>query len=99
MRVRREIAERTKRDVSIGAVSSKLERLAAKGLVKSAPNDSTHERGGRAKRYSQPAAWASHRSNRARQELGSVLDARRGRFPPFRRRDETAAGDLRLLRV
>jgi DNA-binding PadR family transcriptional regulator len=49
-RVRREIAERTKRDVTIGAVYTTLDRLAAKGLLKSALSDPTPERGGRAKR-------------------------------------------------
>jgi PadR family transcriptional regulator PadR len=74
MRVRREIAERTKRDVTIGAVYSTLERLAAKGLVKSALNDPTPERGGRAKRCFQVTGLGIASLNRARQELGSMLE-------------------------
>jgi len=74
MRVRREIAERTQRDVTIGAVYSTLDRLAAKGLVKSALNDPTPERGGRAKRYFQVTRLGIASLNRARQELSSMID-------------------------
>ena len=49
--IRREIAERTGRDVSIGAVYTTLERLERKGYVKSRLGKSTPERGGRAKRF------------------------------------------------
>jgi DNA-binding PadR family transcriptional regulator len=49
--IRREIAERTGRDVSFGAVYTTLERLQRKGHVSSRLGDSTPERGGRAKRY------------------------------------------------
>ena len=74
MRVRREIAERTQRDVTIGAVYSTLDRLAAKGLVKSALNDPTPERGGRAKRCFQITGLGIASLNRARRELGSMFD-------------------------
>ncbi len=50
MKVRREIAERTGRDVAIGAVYATLDRLAEKNLVKSTLGEATSERGGRAKR-------------------------------------------------
>jgi DNA-binding PadR family transcriptional regulator len=49
--IRREIAVRTKRDVSVGALYSTLDRLEAKGYVASWFADPTAERGGRAKRY------------------------------------------------
>jgi DNA-binding PadR family transcriptional regulator len=49
--VRREIAERTGRDVSLGAVYGTLERLERKGYVSSRVGAPTPERGGRAKRY------------------------------------------------
>ena len=51
MTVRREIHERTGRDVAIGAVYTTLDRLEAKGLVTSWVADATQERGGRAKRF------------------------------------------------
>jgi len=51
MTVRREIEERTGRDISIGAVYATLERLEAKGYVSSFTGEPTAERGGRAKRH------------------------------------------------
>ncbi len=51
MTVRREIAERTRRDVAIGAVYATLDRLEKKGFVSSRVGEATPERGGRAKRY------------------------------------------------
>ena len=50
MTVRREIEQRTGRDLSIGAVYATLERLEAKGFVSSSLGEPTAERGGRAKR-------------------------------------------------
>lgn len=50
MIVRREIEERTGRNISIGAVYATLERLEAKGYVSSFTGEPTAERGGRAKR-------------------------------------------------
>jgi DNA-binding PadR family transcriptional regulator len=49
--IRREIAARTGRDVSIGAVYTALDRLQRKGYVSSRIGEPTPERGGRAKRY------------------------------------------------
>jgi DNA-binding PadR family transcriptional regulator len=48
--IREDIAARTGRDVSIGAVYSTLERLEQKGLIASRMGDPRPERGGRAKR-------------------------------------------------
>ena len=50
MTVRREIEERTGRSISIGAVYATLERLQAKGYVRSFVGEPTAARGGRAKR-------------------------------------------------
>ncbi|HEY7671942.1 MAG TPA: PadR family transcriptional regulator [Gammaproteobacteria bacterium] len=49
--IRREIAKRTGRDPSAGALYTTLDRMEHKGLVKSRMGDPTPERGGRAKRY------------------------------------------------
>jgi PadR family transcriptional regulator len=46
MIVRREIEERTGRNISIGAVYATLERLEAKGYVSSFTGEPTPERGG-----------------------------------------------------
>ncbi len=48
--LRREIEQRTGRDVSAGAVYTALERLEARGLVRSAWGQPTAERGGKRKR-------------------------------------------------
>jgi PadR family transcriptional regulator, regulatory protein PadR len=74
MSVRREIAERTGRDVSIGAVYATLDRLATKGLVTSALSDPTPERGGRAKRSFRLTSAGIDAVNRTRQELENMLE-------------------------
>ncbi|MEM7414715.1 MAG: PadR family transcriptional regulator [Gemmatimonadota bacterium] len=51
MTVRREIEERTGRDVTIGAVYATLDRLEKKGWVTSAVGEPDADRGGRARRY------------------------------------------------
>ena len=49
--VRREIENKTGRELSIGAVYATLVRLESKGFAKSYAGEPTAERGGRAKRY------------------------------------------------
>src|ERR1700731_3351483 len=49
--VRQEIELRISREVSIGAIYATLDRLEAKGYVKSHLGDPTPERGGRSKRF------------------------------------------------
>src|SRR5271156_3745032 len=48
--IRREIEDLTKRRCSIGALYTTLDRLEAKGLVKTWMGDATPQRGGRPKR-------------------------------------------------
>jgi PadR family transcriptional regulator PadR len=74
MRVRREIAERTGRDVTIGAVYATLERLEAKGLVSAFVSDPTPERGGRAKRSFEVTTQGMEAVNRTRQETASMSE-------------------------
>jgi PadR family transcriptional regulator, regulatory protein PadR len=81
MRVRREIAERTKRDVTIGAVYATLDRLAAKDLIKAELSEPTPERGGRAKRSFHLTAAGIQAVNRSRQELESMLEGLAFPFP------------------
>jgi PadR family transcriptional regulator, regulatory protein PadR len=50
MTIRREIEERTGRNLSIGAVYATLDRLESKGYISSFIGEPTAERGGRAKR-------------------------------------------------
>jgi DNA-binding PadR family transcriptional regulator len=51
-----DIAERTGRDISLGAVYKTLERLEDKGLVASRIGEPTPERGGRRKKHYRPLA-------------------------------------------
>src|SRR5580700_8391104 len=74
MRVRREISERTSRDVSIGAVYATLERLENKGMVSATISDPTPERGGRAKRSFEVTAQGMEAVNRTRQEMESMSE-------------------------
>src|SRR5438067_4305601 len=77
MTVRREIEERTGRDISIGAVYTTLERLQAKGYISSFVGDPTAERGGRAKRLFQIEA-DGERALRASQEAIRRMTPRLG---------------------
>lgn len=54
--IAREIEAQTRRSVALSSVYGALERLEAKGLVKSALGEATSARGGRAKRYFQATA-------------------------------------------
>jgi DNA-binding PadR family transcriptional regulator len=75
--VRQEIELRTKREVSIGAVYATLDRLEAKGFVKSRLGEPTPERGGRSKRFFRVTASgvaAVNRTHRALQSMTEGLD-------------------------
>jgi PadR family transcriptional regulator, regulatory protein PadR len=74
MRVRQEIAARTGRDVTIGAVYATLERLAGKGLLTASMSGPTPERGGRAKRSFTLTGAGMEAANRARQDLTNMLE-------------------------
>lgn len=49
--MRREIEERTGRSVTLGAIYPTMDRLEAKGFVRSSMSAPTPERGGRSRRY------------------------------------------------
>src|SRR5271169_3110574 len=70
--VRQEIEFRTKREVSIGAVYATLDRLEAKGYVKSRLGDPTPERGGRSKRFFRVSAKGIVAVNRTHRALHSM---------------------------
>jgi DNA-binding PadR family transcriptional regulator len=76
--IRQEIAKRTGRDVSFGAVYTTLERLERKGYVTSRVGDPTPERGGRAKRYFQiraPGISALDHSRETVARMGGLAHA------------------------
>lgn len=75
--VRQEIELRTNREVSIGAIYATLDRLEAKGYVKSRLGDPTSERGGRSKRFFHVTAKgvaAVNRTHRALHNMTEGLD-------------------------
>ena len=80
MTVRREIEERTGRDISIGAIYSTLERLEAKGYVSSSTGDPTPERGGRAKRLFQIEADGERALRRAHEAIRNMTLGLKGRW-------------------
>jgi DNA-binding PadR family transcriptional regulator len=72
--VRQEIEARTGRDVSIGAIYATLDRLEAKGYVKSRLGDPTPERGGRSKRFFRVTAKGVAAVNRTHEAIHSMAE-------------------------
>jgi PadR family transcriptional regulator PadR len=72
--VRQEIEARTAREVSIGAIYATLDRLQAKGYVKSRLGEPTAERGGRSKRFFQVTAKGMTAVNRTHRTLERLTD-------------------------
>jgi DNA-binding PadR family transcriptional regulator len=72
--VRQEIQFRTNREVSIGAVYATLDRLEAKGYVKSHRGDPTPERGGRSKRFFRVMAKGMAAVNRTQDALRNMTE-------------------------
>lgn len=82
MTVRREIEQRTGRNISIGAVYVTLERLEGKGYVSSFTGEPTPERGGRAKRFFR-IETAGERALRLSQEaIRKMAIGLKGRWRP-----------------
>ena len=75
--VRQEIEGRINRDVSIGAIYATLDRLEAKGYVKSELGDPTPERGGRSKRFFRVSAKGVAAVNRTHRALRSMTEGLR----------------------
>jgi len=74
MPIRREIEERTGRAVAIGAVYSTLERMEAKGWVRSDWAEGTAERGGRVKRVFVLTADGADALRRSQDGLARMRD-------------------------
>jgi PadR family transcriptional regulator PadR len=75
--VRREIEVRIGREVSIGAIYATLDRLEAKGYVKSQLGDPTPERGGRSKRFFHVTAKGIAAVNRSHRAIKSMTEGLR----------------------
>lgn len=72
--IRDEIAARTGRTTTPGALYTTLDRLEHKGLVESRLGDPTPERGGRAKRYYTVSAAGAAAVERAQRSFRSLLE-------------------------
>ena len=72
--VRQEIASRTRRDVSIGAIYATLDRLETKGFVESHIGEPTAERGGRAKRHFRITGHGVDIVHRTLEDLRNMTD-------------------------
>ena len=75
--LRQEIASRTHRDVSIGAVYATLDRLQRKGYVRSQMGDPTPQRGGKRKRFFRITASGAAAVNRTHRALKSMAEGLR----------------------
>jgi PadR family transcriptional regulator, regulatory protein PadR len=80
MTVRREIEARTGRDLSIGAIYATLERLEAKGYIRSEVGEPTAERGGRAKRLFRIDARGEEALEASQQALRRMTTGIAGRW-------------------
>jgi DNA-binding PadR family transcriptional regulator len=80
--IRREIEDRTGRDIAVGALYTALDRLERKGFVTSALSDPTPQRGGRARRHFRIERAGSAALKRSRDLLARMWD---GLSPDLRR--------------
>jgi DNA-binding PadR family transcriptional regulator len=72
--IRAELAERAGRTIAPGALYTALERLEAKGIIRSRMGDPTPQRGGRAKRYVTVTAAGMRALTRAVRAYERLLD-------------------------
>ena len=68
--IRRDVSARTRRDYSVGAVYTTLERLETKGFVASRKSDPTPTRGGRSRRQFRITS-AGHRAIREAERVAT----------------------------
>ena len=70
--IRQLLAEAVKRDVTIGALYTTLERLEKKGLLTSKMGEVTAQRGGRAKKYFKLTAQGQKALKRSKEALTNM---------------------------
>lgn len=78
--IRREIAHRTGRDVSAGAIYTTLRRLESRGLVSSRWGEPTAERGGKRKRFFAPTAAGAAALDSTFGDLARMAEGTAGRL-------------------
>jgi DNA-binding PadR family transcriptional regulator len=79
--IRSEVSERARHDYSVGAIYTTLERLEAKGLLKSWMTEPLPVRGGRSRRQFE-LTTAGRQSIREAQSLATSFLASVGELPP-----------------
>ena len=72
--IKREIEERTGRNVSLGAIYPTLDRLEEKGFVSSRKGEPKRERGGRARRHFRLEEAGLAGLRRSRQEIAAMWE-------------------------
>ena len=82
--IRDEIFGRTGRSVGPGTIYPTLDRLEAKGLVRSKLGEPTPERGGRGKRHFRLTAQGMAEASRAWRELSRLAEGLEGLLDPGR---------------
>jgi len=70
--VRRDVSERTRREYSVGAIYTTLQRLEDKGFVTSHASEPVAKRGGRSRRQFRVSATGRRALERARRMTASV---------------------------
>ena len=73
--VRRDVSARTRRDYSVGAIYTTLQRLEDKGFVSSRTTDPLPVRGGRARRHYEMTAAGRRALRDAQRITASIWDA------------------------
>lgn len=89
MTVRREIEDRTGRQVSIGAVYATLDRMEAKGWVEAHLDEGDSRRGGRARKVVRLLPAGADALRRARELRSSMWEG----LDPTRLVDDASGGD------
>src|SRR6478752_1470188 len=72
--IRREITERTGRELTVGALYATLDRLETKKLLASRTGDPTPERGGRSKRYFRVTALGLRAIRESREAMNAMWE-------------------------
>lgn len=70
--IRADVSERTRRDYSVGAIYTTLERLADKGLVSTRMSEPLPVRGGRSRRHFKVTAAGKRAISAAQREMASI---------------------------
>lgn len=78
--IRQEIHERSRRDVSINAVYTTLDRLEKKGLLRSWMGEPTAQRGGRRRKFYQLTPAGTTAIRQAYHAFQSMVDGLEGRL-------------------